>query len=120
MNTNKVYADKIAEEYAPKNDSKVKALKRLDNKVKLPPSILTYTLGIISTLLLGVGLCLSMGVIGGGTTPMLVIGIIVGVVGIVGICINYPIYTKFLASRKQKYAADIMRLASEISAEEEN
>lgn len=118
MNTDKVYAKKIAEEYAPKNDSKARALKRLDDKVKLPPTILTYSLGIISVLIMGVGMCLAMGVLGGGTTLMLVLGIIIGCIGIVGICVNYPIYIKFLSSRKQKYAADIMRLANEIAAEE--
>ena len=35
MNTEKFYAEQIANEYAPKETSKVKALKRLDNKVKL-------------------------------------------------------------------------------------
>lgn len=38
-----------------------------------------------------------------------------GVIGIVGICINYPIYTAMLNSRKKKYAADIMKLAKEIT-----
>lgn len=38
-----------------------------------------------------------------------------GVIGIVGICVNYPIYTAILNSRKKKYAADIMKLAKEIT-----
>lgn len=117
MNTDKVYAESIAKEYSPKNDSKVKALKRLDDKVKLPPTILVYTLGVLFTLLLGVGMCLSMKVIGDGSTLYFVLGIIVGVIGIIGISINYPIYTKFLSSRKAKYASDILRLASDIENE---
>lgn len=36
-----------------------------------------------------------------------------GVIGIVGICVNYPICTAMLNSRKKKYAADIMKLAEE-------
>lgn len=34
MNTDKIYAEQIANEYAPKQTSKVKALKRLDVKAK--------------------------------------------------------------------------------------
>ena len=41
-----------------------------------------------------------MGVIGGGTTPMFILGIITGIIGIVGTCVNYPIYTAMLNSRK--------------------
>lgn len=32
-----------------------------------------------------------------------------------GICVNYPIYTAMLNSRRKKYAADIMKLAKEIT-----
>jgi len=60
-------------------------------------------------------MCLAMGVIGGGTTPMFILGIITGIIGIVGICVNYPIYTAMLNPRKKKYAADIMKLAKEIT-----
>ena len=64
MNTDKIYAEQIANEYAPKQTSKVKALKKLDAQAKNPANIFTYTFGIISALVLGVGMCLSMGVIG--------------------------------------------------------
>ena len=101
MNTDKVYAESIAKEYAVKKDSKVVALKKLDAKVKQGPTTFTFSFGITSTLVLGVGMCLAMGVIGGGTTPMFILGIITGIIGIVGICVNYPIYTAMLNSRKK-------------------
>lgn len=46
---------------------------------------------------------------------MFILEIITGIIGIVGICINYPIYTAMLNSRKKKYAADIMKLDKEIT-----
>lgn len=115
MNTDKIYAEAIANEYAPKETSKVKALKRLDRKAKSTANIFGYTFGIVMTLVLGVGMCLSMGVIGGGNLLAFVAGIIIGVIGIVGVSINYPIYKKMLENRKKKYAADIILLAKEIS-----
>lgn len=115
MNTDKFYAEQIANEYAPKETSKVKALKRLDNKVKLPTTIFAYTFGIVSSLILGLGMCLAMKVIGSGSALMMTLGIVIGCVGIVGVSINYPIYKKWLNSRKNKYANDIITLAKEIS-----
>lgn len=118
MNTDKIYAEQLANEYAPKDTSKVVALRKLDAKAKLPANIFTYTLGIISALLMGVGMYLSMNVIGSGTTGMFVLGVIIGVIGLIGMGINYPVYKKILVRGKQKYAFEIMELAKEISDEE--
>lgn len=117
MNTDKIYAEHIANEYAPKDTSKVAALRKLDAKAKLPATVFTYTLGIISALAAGVGMCLSMKVIGSGSTFMLVIGVIIGIIGFFGMGINYPIYKKMLKKGKQKYAFEIMELAKKISEE---
>lgn len=115
MNTDKIYAEAIANEYAVKDTRKVVQLKKLDAKAKRPAQIFGYTFGVIAALILGVGMCLSMKVIGNGSTAMTAVGIIVGVVGIVGVSVNYPIYKKMLESGKKKYAADIIHLAKEIS-----
>ncbi len=55
MNTDKILAESIAKEYAPKENSKIIALKKLDNRVKLPAIIFTYSYGIVSSLVFGVG-----------------------------------------------------------------
>ena len=115
MNTDKIYAEAIANEYSVKNTSKVVALKKLDRRAKLPANVTAYTIGIISSLVLGVGMCFSMQVIGTGSTFNMVLGIVLGIIGIVGVSVNYFIYKKLLESGKQKYAADIIQLASEIS-----
>ena len=117
MNTDKIYAQNIASEYAPKDDSKIVALKQLDRKAKLPAEIFTYSFGIIGALVLGVGMCLSMKIIGNQTTLMVILGIIIGIIGIVMVSINYPIYKKMLENNKKKYAYDIVRLAKEITEE---
>lgn len=115
MNTDKIYAEQLANEYTPKDTSKVAALKKLDAKAKLPATIFTYTLGIISALILGIGMCLTMGQIGDNSTVSFIIGIILGVIGIIGVSVNYPIYKKMIAKGKQKYAFEIVQLAKEIS-----
>ena len=114
MNTDKIYAESIANEYAPKDNSKIVALRKLDRKAKLPATIFTYTWGIISALVFGTGMCLGMQVIGGGIVGI-VIGIVVGIIGMIGCGVNYPIYKKILESGKKKYAYEIVELAREIS-----
>ncbi len=117
MNTDKIYAESIAKEYAPKDSSKIVALRKLDRKAKMPATIFTYTFGIISSLVLGTGMCFAMQVLGSGIIGM-VIGILVGVIGIIGCGVNYPIYKKMLENGKKKYAYEIVELAREISEDE--
>ena len=111
MNTDKIIAESIAKDYAPKEHSKIKALQRLDNRAKLPATIFTYSFGIISALVFGAGMCMAMGEIGGG----MVLGILIGVIGMIGCSVNYPIYKKMREKGKAKYAFEIVQLAREIT-----
>ena len=90
MNTDKIYAESIAKDYAPKDNSKIVALRKLDNRAKLPATIFTYSCGIISSLVFGTGMCLAMKVIGNS----MVLGIIIGIIGLIGCGVNYPIYKR--------------------------
>ena len=56
-----------------------------------------------------------MGQIGNGTTGSFVIGIVIGIIGMIGLGVNYPIYRRILEKGKKKYAFEIMELAKEIS-----
>ena len=111
MNTDKIIAESIAKDYAPKESSKLVALKKLDNKAKLPATIFTYSCGIVSALIFGTGMCMAMGEIGGS----MVMGILIGIIGMFGCGVNYPIYKKMLENGKAKYAYEIVQLAREIA-----
>ena len=110
-------AEHLANEYAPKDDFKVITLRKLDARAKLPATVFTYTVGVTSALIAGVGMCLSMNVIGNGSSISFVLGVIIGLVGLAGMGLNYPVYKKILAKGKQKYAFEIMELAKEITEE---
>ena len=114
MNIDKIIAESIAKDYAPKDDSKIVALKKLDNRAKLPAIIFAYSFGIASSLVVGVGMCLAMQVIGSGVVSM-ALGIVIGVIGFIGCGVNYPIYKKKLERGKAKYAYEIVELARQIS-----
>ncbi len=115
MNTDRIYAESVANEYAPRDTSKVVALRKLDRRAKLPANAFAYTFGIACALVLGAGMCLSMGVIGAGTTGSMVLGIVLGVAAFAGMGANYLAYRRLLESGKQRYASDIMRLAQQIA-----
>ena len=117
MKTDKIIAEKIASEYAQKVDRKVLALKKLDRQAKKGAEIFSYIFGTVFCLVLGTGMCFAMGEIGDGSTTSMIIGIVIGLVGILGVSINYPIYKKILQKGKEKYGSDIIRLAKEIVEE---
>lgn len=117
MNTDKIYAEQIANEYSKKETTKVKQLKKLDAKAKNPAYIFAYTFGVVNSLVLGTGMSFAMGVIGSGIGAIIA-GIIIGIIGLIGCGVNYPIYKKLIENGKNKYGSDIIRLAKEISDEE--
>lgn len=115
MNTDKTYAEQLAAEYAPKDTSRIVALRKLDRRAKLPATVFAYTLGIVSALVMGAGMCLSMRVIGDGSALMVGAGIALGILGLAMAGANYPAYRKLLKIGRERYAADIVRLADQIA-----
>ena len=111
MNTDKIYAESIMKEYAVKDNSRVIALRKLDAKVKKPATVFALSFGMFACL------CLSMKVIG-GTDFLTFSGVVIGILGFIGMGINYSIYKKLLEKRKMKYAFEIIELAKKISQEE--
>lgn len=77
--------------------------------------LILYKRGVVMSDAVSLTMGNSMKVIGNGSTAMFVLGVIVGIIGLLGMGVNYPIYKKLLAQGKQKYAFEIMELAKEIS-----
>ena len=75
-----------------------------------------YIFGSISAIIMGSGMSLVMTDIGTtiGMENAMVPGIVIGVVGMLMAIINYPIHKSVLASRRKKYAEQIMKLSDKI------
>ena len=123
-NDQEFLVQKIRTQYTEKENTQLDALKALDKKVKKPANIFAYTFGVIGSLVLGSGMSLAMNVIEPGTyfgitisENMMLPGIIIGILGIVMVSINYPIYKRILNSRRNKYAGKIIALSDEILSE---
>lgn len=98
----------IREKYAPKEESKMDQLRRLDASVTKLGSIVALAVGIICTLVLGVGMCCCL------VWNIFVPGVIIGVIGIVGVSLAYPIYTHITEKQREKLAPEIIRLTDEL------
>ncbi|MDE7330158.1 MAG: dihydropteridine reductase [Clostridia bacterium] len=113
----KNYVNQIKENYVPRGRTRLDELKELDGKVKLPPMIISISIGIIAALVLGVGMCLAMKVIGANVlsdTAIMALGVVIGCAGIALCIANYFIYKVILASRKRKYGAQILAISDEL------
>ena len=114
MTTETKIIEKIRASYTQKNITKLDELKELDSKVKSPAKIFAYIFGSISSLVLGTGMCLAMKIIGANLSFTMPLGIGVGLLGILLISINYPLYKAILKRRKKKYANQIFELTDEL------
>jgi len=88
--------------------TKIEKLRMLDKKVKTPPTVVGLTVGIIGTLVLGVGMTMVL------EWDLTVGGVIVGCIGTVIACLAYPLRNLILNINKKKYSKEILSLADEI------
>ena len=112
--SNNQKAEKIRKAYLPKEEDKLQKLTALNKKVHRPIKMLAYIIGTIGSLILGIGMCLSMKVIGANLSFVMPLGIGVGVLGILIVSINYPIYKKLLENRKKLYSCQIIEISDSL------
>ncbi len=111
---------KIRNQYMEKEPDGLEALKALDLEVKRPVNILAYTVGALSSLIMGAGMSLVMTELGAslGMAAPLVPGIVIGIVGLAIAIANYPLYKKLLAGRKKQYAPRILAVSDALMEKE--
>ena len=110
----------IRKKYAAPEQTKDKMvqLRLLDASVTKKATTFALVLGVIGALVLGTGMSLAMtdigkiiGLLGG---MAMLIGILIGIVGIVLVCVAYPIYNYVLKKEREKHAPEIIRLTDEL------
>ncbi|MBR2010980.1 MAG: dihydropteridine reductase [Clostridia bacterium] len=114
MNNEKEFLiQKIRTQYTEKAHTALDDLKALDKKVKRPATVFSYLFGTVGALVLGTGMSLAMGVIG-SSMPL---GIGIGLLGILAVAVNYPLYQRILDARRKKYAPEIIAMSDKIMNE---
>ena len=106
----------IRKKYLPREESKLEELKRLDYTVQTSGMTESLTVGIGGALIFSLGLCFAMQVIGNGVI-LIMLGILLGIVGITGMLLAYPIQRKIFAKTKEKFLPRILELTEDLSTD---
>lgn len=103
----------IRKKYLPPQEDKMEQLRRLDRSATRKGTVVSVIVGVISFLLLGIGMCCTM-----VWMQWFVPGVVIGVIGIVGIAAAYPLYTRITRRERERLAPQILKLTEELSRAE--
>lgn len=103
--------ERITKKYMPKQEDKMEQLRRLDRSCEKKGQIASIATGTISSLVMGAGMSMCMV----GSSVMMIPGIIIGIVGMIGVGVAYPIYSHITKKEREKNAPMILKLAEEIA-----
>lgn len=102
--------ESIKRQYMPtlKKEDKLDELRELNKKVVQPPSIIGLTVGILGTIIMGIGMTMvfEWGIIAWGIT--------VGIIGVAIAAAAYPVYRSILGRNKRMYGQKIIELSDEL------
>ena len=98
----------IRQRYIPREENKMERLRNLDQSTRRPGTVISLVIGIISSLLLGTGMACVM------EWEMFAVGIAVGLVGMVGVGLAYPVYAAITKKQREKLAPQIIALSDEL------
>lgn len=102
---------KIREKYAPAtaHTDKMELLRRLDKKAEQPGIVVSLIMGILGSLIFGLGMVCVM-----VWTQYFVPGIFIGIAGILILSLAFPVYKKITAKKRKAIAPQILQLIEEL------
>ena len=101
----------IRKKYMPHEETKMEELLRLDRAVQNSGVMESLCAGIGGALILGLGFCLTMKVIGNAVW----LGVILGLIGMTGMLFAYPVYRKLFEKAKNEHTPRILELTAELA-----
>ena len=111
---------KIREKYISeeKEEDKMERLRRLDERATERAQVIALVFGVIGALVLGLGMSLIMSdlarILGAYQYLAMPLGIIIGIMGGIFVCLAYPMYHLVLERERKKIAPEIIRLTEEL------
>lgn len=100
----------IRSKYVSEEGNKMEQLRKLDQSVNRKATILSLAIGILGSLIMGIGMCCTMV----WENKLFVPGIIIGITGIAIIAMAYPAHNLIIKKERQKIAPEIIRLTDEL------
>ena len=101
---------RIRSKYAPKEESKMEQLQRLDASATQKATMYAIIIGVVGALILGTGMSCCMV----WTDTLLIPGIVIGVIGLGVVAAAYPLYDHALKKERARIAPEILRLTDEL------
>lgn len=103
--------ESIKNQYLPKDEKSIKfeKLKKLDNKVKNIPVAISISLGIIGSLIFGLGMTFFL-----EWVDLWILGIPCAIIGLIIVILAYPLHIKISSKLKAKYKDEIINLSNEL------
>ncbi|MBQ8313174.1 MAG: hypothetical protein IJX84_08240 [Clostridia bacterium] len=100
----------IRSKYIPKEENKMEQLRRLDASVTQKATMHALIVGIIGSLILGLGMSCCMV----WSDTLFIPGIVIGLVGLTVASVAYPLYNRVLKKERERIAPEILRLTDEL------
>lgn len=100
----------IRKKYLPPQEDKMQQLRRLDAGATRKGTRAAIAAGTVSCLIMGTGMSCCMV----WTDILLIPGVILGMIGIVGMVLSYPLYMRITEREREKIAPEILRLTDEL------
>lgn len=108
----------IRKKYLPQEESKMERLRRLDRSANKKAQAVSLTVGILGTLVLGLGMSFAMSslseVLGAWRDSAMLIGILTGLAGLLLVAAAYPAYNRVLKKERERIAPEILRLSEDL------
>lgn len=102
--------ERIRSKYLPREESKIETLRRLDSRVRSAGITLSLVIGIIGSLIFGIGMCFGLDVFAGADWLTLVFCFL----GAAVMLPAYPIYKHRSRKTREELTPEILRISEEI------
>lgn len=100
----------IRRKYLPPEEDRMERLRRLDRSTARKGTMASMMLGTVGCLVMGTGMSMCMV----WADTLLVPGIVIGVVGMVGVALAYPLHVYITKKERERVAPEILRLTEEL------
>lgn len=102
--------EEIRTKYLPKTENKLDKIRKLDESATRKATIQSIVVGLISSLIFGFGLCCVLVC----KDSQFIQGIIIGIVGLCGMLLAFPLYSHILKVQRNKISEKIISLSDEL------
>lgn len=97
----------LKDKYVAREKTPLEQVRDIESEVNKQASIPSYTIGIIGSIVLGIGMCFTM-----VWTQFFALGIVIGIIGIAIIAMNYPLYVRRIQKLRKAQAERVAKIAS--------